>query len=360
MHRHALPLIASLALASTALAQTTAFTVQGELANAGAPANGLHDVRFRLFDALTSGTQIGATQCLDNASVVNGKFTALVDFGAQFASTADRYLEIEVRADTGLNCTNVTGYTVLSPRQRLTPTPRATAATTANALSAPDGSPSNAVVVDNAGNVGVGTTAPIYPIHVASTLPALALQDTDSAGTAGGQQVGFLSFRDNTNVERGWFGYGGVGDPDISIVNARTSGDIILNPFSGNVGIGTTGPLSRLDVRGDIRLGSSGQYFAVKSPSNDRTVRGQVNFNGTIDAARSTSGFTVTHSGVGTYVINFSPAFASPPTVVATNTAVCCRPRLSQSQTTFATIFMMDGATGALTDTPFHFIAMGP
>src|SRR6185295_414212 len=115
---------------------------------------------------------------------------------------APLFLEIEVRQDTGLGCANTTGYTLLSPRQPVTATPRATAANVAYSLVAPDGSPANAVIVDTAGLIGIGTSTPTHSLHVANPAPTLALQDTDSSGLSGGQQVGYISYRDNANAER--------------------------------------------------------------------------------------------------------------------------------------------------------------
>lgn len=252
-------------LAPFASAQPTAITYQGDLREGGTPANGLHDFRFRLFDAATGGATVGAQVCADNVAVDNGVFTTVIDFGQQFATAAGRFLEIEVRDDTGLSCSNAGGFVILSPRQRLTAAPFATHAGTASlafaanaafTLSAPDGSPAAAVFVDNAGKVGVGTTAPTHTVHVANAEPTLALQDTDSAGTSGGQQVGYISYRDSGNVERAWVGYGSPGDPDFSIVNARPGGDIVLNAFGGGrVGIGITAPTATLHVAGNATIG---------------------------------------------------------------------------------------------------------
>ena len=68
-----------LALASSApaLAQSVAFTYQGRLSNAGSPAAGFHDFRFALFDAVTSGNQVGATQCADDVNVTDGDYYEL-------------------------------------------------------------------------------------------------------------------------------------------------------------------------------------------------------------------------------------------------------------------------------------------
>ncbi len=109
---------------------TSAFTYQGELGSAGAPASGTYDIRFRLYDAVTGGVQIGGTVCSDNLAVEAGRFSASLDFGAVFTGQK-RFLEIEVRADTGLGCGDESGYTVLSPRQELTAVPNANFAQTA-------------------------------------------------------------------------------------------------------------------------------------------------------------------------------------------------------------------------------------
>ena len=53
----------------------TAFTYQGRLVDNGAPAAGFYDLQFRLYDALSSGSQIGSTMTLDDVSVSNGLFT---------------------------------------------------------------------------------------------------------------------------------------------------------------------------------------------------------------------------------------------------------------------------------------------
>ncbi|MBL9033086.1 MAG: hypothetical protein JNM80_15415 [Phycisphaerae bacterium] len=246
-------------LSAAAFAQPTAITYQGRVKNGTALASGLHDFRFTLFDAASGGAPVGTTQCMDNVVVTEGLFTAVVDFGQQFATPSPRFLQIEVRADTGLNCTNGTGFVVLAPRQALTAAPLANSAKSAFSLSAADGSPANAVFVDNNGNVGIGTTTPGHSVTIANPAPTIALQDTDSTT----QQVGYISYRDSGNVERGWVGYGSVGDPDLSIINARPGGDIVLNTFGGGlVGIGTAAPGYLLHV--------SGGAIAVSTPAVDQ------------------------------------------------------------------------------------------
>lgn len=99
--------------------QGTAFTYQGRLADAGAPADGTYDFQFRLFDAVTGGTQSGPSVVRDDVPVTAGLFTVALDFGAVFAGSK-RFLDIGVRpgASTG-------AFAGIAPRQELTPVPNA-------------------------------------------------------------------------------------------------------------------------------------------------------------------------------------------------------------------------------------------
>lgn len=275
-------ILISLAFAAAANAQSTAFTYQGELKDGSTAASGVYDLRFRLFDAASGGSQVGATVCVDNVQVTNGLFTASVDFGQQFATITSRHLETAVRRDTGLTCANSTGFTVMAPRQTLSPTPRAMAASVANTLAAPDGTPASAVFVDNTGKVGIGTTSPTHWLHIAAAGPTLALQDTNAAS----QQAGYVSYRDNANVERAWVGYGTPGSTDFSIINARPTGKIVFQTLGGggsvvlptdSLGIGTRTPGfiaagTKLDVvGGPMLVSNSGDQADLLWLASDRS-----------------------------------------------------------------------------------------
>lgn len=117
-----LALTALLAAASTALAQTpTAFTYQGKLsAAAGAPVNAPTNLRFQLFSAATGGTSLAGPVTRNNVPVTDGLFSTDIDFGSAFQSGNDGWVEIAVVNAQG-------NATVLSPRQKITPTPLASA-----------------------------------------------------------------------------------------------------------------------------------------------------------------------------------------------------------------------------------------
>lgn len=200
----------------------SAFTYQGELKVGEEAVTGVADVRCSLFDSPVGGTQIGPTITVAAIGVKQGRFAANLDFGlAPFDGNA-RYMEIAVRypASSG-------GYTTMWPRTLLTATPYAlfalnggtgtqgppgpmgpqgpagpqgqTGATGANGSPGAQGptgatgpqGPQGATgatgttgpagaspftlnsgnAVFTTGNVGVGLTAPLYPMHVETAQP---------------------------------------------------------------------------------------------------------------------------------------------------------------------------------------------
>ncbi|HCA59351.1 MAG TPA: hypothetical protein DEP46_15380, partial [Blastocatellia bacterium] len=134
----------------SAFAQQTAISYQGKLSSGGADANGPHDLKFRLYDAQSGGTQLGTEILLDDVIVSAGVFTVSLDFGNQFSAAGARWLEIEVRVGTSTGA-----YTLLSPRSPITSTPfsiqtiRAQFADSAANADAVGGIPASALVQTN-------------------------------------------------------------------------------------------------------------------------------------------------------------------------------------------------------------------
>lgn len=256
--------IASPSLAQ-AVAQPTAFTYQGALTTAGLPASGLHDFRFRLFDAPDGGTQVGGTICLDNVSVVDGRFAVTLDFGPQFASLATRHIEILVRPDIGAACNSADGYTALVPRQAVTPTPVAANAHTAQSLSAPGGAAPNAVFVSASGNVGIGTTTPGSQLDIVGAQNALTLRAEEP----------FMSLVDSGNANKTVLLQNS--DGNYYVVGHRFLDGSNTRAFTrmnedGWLSIGTHNPAGPLEVRS-----GANSYFLVDG------IEGDVRFNGGTD-----------------------------------------------------------------------------
>ncbi len=415
------------ATGARAQAPSTAFTYQGRLTSGGGPGNGPFDLRFRLYDAAAGGTQVGNPVCADNVSVSDGLFTVQIDFGQQFTTTSPRFLEIDVRADTGLNCANGTGFTTLAPRQQLTAAPLASQAGGAFALYPTGGSSFPAVFVDTVGKVGVGTVTPTERLSVSGNMELgtnageyhyLRLGGGNSSGYLFGSfphfgdgiHLGYNYFADAFGInaiihpDRGTsriglldgslvFATGGAttGEPaervritssgNVGIGTASPfaklhvdSGDAYLGlptngwffntrssnsgdflhitdtvngipqtdrglvlkksgfvglgttspltnldvrggaAFSGSVGVGTTSPSAKLDVRGDIIMGSPNVVFAAGGEENLRMLRGGITNTGVITAGL---GFTVQEPNCGQYIIHFNTPFAATPTVTA-------------------------------------------
>ena len=97
----------------------TAFSYQGRLSVSGAPATGSYDFKFTLFDAASEGTEVAGPVTNSVVTVSNGQFTTTLDFGGGVFDGNPRWLDIAVKTNGGSD------FSLLLPRQPLTPTPYA-------------------------------------------------------------------------------------------------------------------------------------------------------------------------------------------------------------------------------------------
>ncbi|MCX5689344.1 MAG: hypothetical protein NTV94_06075, partial [Planctomycetota bacterium] len=160
--------LAIMALAGTcASAQTTptAFSYQGSLRGAEGVATGPHDFVFRLMNNVEGGTQVGPELCADNVEVAAGVFTVQLDFGSVFTQ-APLYLEVSVRPDQGLDCSDLGSMTSLSPRQPISASPRAIHAATSDNAASIGGQPASNIALLNSGQTFSGPASFINPSNI--------------------------------------------------------------------------------------------------------------------------------------------------------------------------------------------------
>ncbi|MCI0406341.1 MAG: hypothetical protein L0209_09810 [candidate division Zixibacteria bacterium] len=146
----------------------------------------------------------------------------------------------------------------------------------------------------------------------------------------------------------------------VGTLQGATGGAISGNlTVSGNIGIGTNTPLELLDVRGNIKMGNAGQWFAAGGDENLRIVRGSVSDSGTIDAG---SGFTVSRPNPGIYVISFTTPFSGIPTPVVSKSSAVGGIGTITTHSANASSFVVEtrNDSQAFSDAPFYFIVAGP
>lgn len=99
-----------------------AFTYQGRLLENGTVISGTYDFQFRLYNAVTGGSQVGLNPAtVDNVQINDGYFSVNdLNFGtATSVFNQQLWLEISLKKDAD------TAYTTLAPRQKLNPVPYA-------------------------------------------------------------------------------------------------------------------------------------------------------------------------------------------------------------------------------------------
>jgi parallel beta-helix repeat protein len=172
----------------------TTFTYQGRLANGNSPIETVVDLRFSLYDASTSGSQVGSSLEFLNTAYDGGIVQLDLDFGAGAFTGDSRWLNIELANPTG------DSFTALTPRIRILPTPYSIYAETAGSVEGgiddADADPANELqtislngsdltLSNGGGTVSINDADPdsSNELNTGVVLNGRTLEITDAAGT---------------------------------------------------------------------------------------------------------------------------------------------------------------------------------
>jgi len=143
-----------------------------------------------------------------------------------------------------------------------------------HSLDAADGDPVDAVYVDNAGNVGIGTTSPQNNLHIYEDKNGFVGLKINNPNTGSNSSEGIYFTNEDGDVAGiNLYDEGFVYSGQMSIFNNRPGGSIgfgtggsikMTLQNSGNVGIGTASPSAKLDVVGTIEA-TSYTYASVQT-----------------------------------------------------------------------------------------------
>ena len=335
----ALALLPLLALCQNLYAQGTAFTYQGRLNSAGSTVTGSYDFQFIAYDSSIGGNQQGVIVTTNGVPVSNGLFTVTLDFGSVFTGAA-RWLDIAVRTNGG------TSYTVLSPRQNLTPIPYAIFAANAGtaATAATASSFSGALAGDVTGTQGGTAVAKVGGQTAANVATAVLNANAATSASTGSTIVkrdASGNFSAGTVTATGFSGNGasltGLSAANVgsgTLADARLSGNVPLlnasNGFTGKLLVngssagdystplaqvinnnvsGSTAPALRAigfgtSPNGVLSVSSSGTGLLAQFGNASGFVA-DITTNGTIDAASANlTGLSVNPGAGAVAVIN--------------------------------------------------------
>ena len=154
-----------------------------------------------------------------------------------------------------------------------------------------------------AGDVGIGTTNPTVPLHVVRNSNSYAVNLADTASRASALFKSTSSHDGAISFTRGTADTQQIQGTNIAGTTAR---DISLNPFGGDVGIGTEAPTTKLDVVGTGKFSDQVTIPVTPVATTDAASKAYVDAHG---------------GGVGPFLPIANPTFTGTltgPTITAT------------------------------------------
>jgi len=269
------------------------FTYQGLIQQSGVAFDGSCDFQFGLFDALTVGTQVGATQTQNGQTVSKGRFTTVLDFGANAFNGQARWLQIAARCPSGSG-----SFTTLTPRQPLTAAPYALSlqpgaviagnvSSSAGILNLTNNGSGNGVTVNSAANGLQVLSASGNGVQVDSAARGVFVVSASASGLrVGSANTGVLVNSANAS--------------GVQVDSAVLNGVLV-----GSAGIGVQ---VQSAVQEGVRVGSAATGVQVDSASGIGVAVGSAP-RGVHVASASLAGVQVDQSDLGVFVANARNGF---------------------------------------------------
>jgi hypothetical protein len=229
----------------------TPIVYQGQLSDGGQAASGEYEMYFVAYNQAAGGdlvSQAGSADAPLGVDIEGGLFSVELDLHAgQTYNGTERWLEVHVRR------AGQQEYTALAPRQRLAPAPFANFSLRTRGVS-----------VSDDGNVGIGTSSPLAPLHVVGS-------DNDGTNAAfsvqsGGQILLVDGNEIDSNSGNGLY------------LNHNSTNPVVLASGGGFVGVGTANPAYPLDVEGDVRISGDLVFADGRAPRIAAERTATVNF----------------------------------------------------------------------------------
>ena len=206
--------------------------------------------------------------------------------------------------------------------------------------------------LNNSGNAGIGTTTPAYDLHINRTDPSLGFTDEDDNHFSGSITGDSSNLTINAYRKQS-FGNNEAGN---LILQAGNSGQT-----AGNVGIGISSPVAKLDVNGSIKINGELNRLNTGAANLTPIAYGTVMSDGTV--ATGTGNFTV-NKNPDFYEVTITGITLSTTDILIVTPRMGVYPKLLNAGLTFPSghlvVAMWDFITGEFADGWFDFVIYRP
>ena len=192
-------------------------------------------------------------------------------------------------------------------------------------LTSADGSqtPTERMRIDSSGNVGIGTSAPSQQLHIANADDAIVLIESTGSDATDDANIQLKTTNGTFTIQNDR----SIGTSGALTFAGNTSDNIVIDHNSGNVGIGTSSPATKLDVNGqisgkftDVGTNTAAQALATNHVSQV-TISANTTLTTTVPPAGAQAIVIIVSSGVTSRTVTFGAGFASTGTLATGTTA---------------------------------------